>query len=123
MPTPPIWPLARLIRRAWRGAVAGLGASTTQQWLADGLPPLRQMPVALCTALGWQALPAARPASLLRPRCRSARCYCPSACAGHQAARLRFVRHLPGAVRMGVLAPESQDALHRAARRFAAVAA
>ncbi|HNM41244.1 MAG TPA: aminotransferase, partial [Giesbergeria sp.] len=99
---------------------------TTQQWLADGLPRLREWKdrqIALCTALGWQVLPGSQanyfcarppvadlPALLHRLR--------------GQGIKLRDCASfgLPGAVRMGVLAPESQDALRQAWMRFAAVA-
>ena len=100
---------------------------TTQQWLADGLPRLREWKdrqIALCTALGWQVLPGsqanyfcARPPVADLPALLHA--------LRAQGIKLRDCASfgLPGVVRMGVLAPESQDALRQAWMRFAAVAA
>ena len=100
---------------------------TTQQWLADGLPRLREWKdrqIALCTALGWQVLPGsqanyfcARPPVADLPALLHA--------LRAQGIKLRDCASfgLPGVVRMGVLAPESQDALRQAWMRLAAVAA
>lgn len=90
----------------------------TQHWLAECLPVLRDWKarqVALCAALGWQVLPGsqanyfcARPPVAALPellhRLRA------------QGIKLRDCASfgLSGVVRLGVLAPASQDALHQA---------
>ena len=99
----------------------------TQHWLAECLPTLRDWKarqVALCAAMGWQVLPGSQ-----------ANYFCARPPGGDLPELLRHLRArgiklrdcasfgLPGVVRMGVLAPESQDALRQAWERFAAVAA
>ena len=100
---------------------------SVQHWLADCLPVLRDWKarqVALCVALGWEVLPGsqanyfcARPTVAALPELlRHLRA---------QGVKLRDCASfgLPGVLRLGVLAPESQDALHQAWERFSAVAA
>lgn len=105
--------------------VAFLEAWTTpavQQWLAASLAQLAQWKaaqMALCAALGWQVEPGSL-ANYLVARW-------PAAEAARMAARLDWLRRehgiklrdtasfgLPGAVRLGVLPPASQQALARA---------
>ncbi|MBX3632605.1 MAG: aminotransferase class I/II-fold pyridoxal phosphate-dependent enzyme [Simplicispira sp.] len=90
----------------------------TQQWLAACLPRLRDWKdrqIALCAALGWQVLPGSQanyfcarpPVAALPDLLRDLRA---------QGIKLRDCASfgLPGVVRMGVLAPEAQDALCQA---------
>ena len=99
----------------------------TQHWLAECLPTLRDRKarqVALCAAMGWQVLPGSQ-----------ANYFCARPPGGDLPELLRHLRArgiklrdcasfgFPGVVRLGVLAPVSQDALHQAWVRFAAVAA
>lgn len=98
----------------------------TQQWLAACLPRLRDWKdrqIAVCAALGWQVLPGsqanyfcARPPVAALPELLHA--------LRAQGIKLRGCASfgLPGVVRLGVLAPASQDALRQAWVRFAAVA-
>lgn len=107
--------------------VALLEAWTTpqvQQWIADSRARLAQWKkaqIALCTALGWQAVPASL-ANYFVARW-------PAREAARMDARLAWLRRehgiklrdtasfgLPGAVRLGVLPPASQQALARAWR-------
>lgn len=89
-----------------------------QHWLADCLPRLRSWKarqLALCAALGWQVLPGSQanyfcarpPVAALPELLRNLRA---------QGIKLRDCASfgLPGVVRLGVLAPASQDALHQA---------
>ena len=88
-----------------------------QAWLADGLPVLRQWKqrqMEVCSSLGWQTVPSVANFHLARPG---------SLALGQDlvALRARGIKlrdttsfGLPGLVRMGVLAPRSQDALWRA---------
>jgi histidinol-phosphate aminotransferase len=90
----------------------------TQQWLAGCLPRLREWKdrqIALCTALGWQVQPGsqanyfcARPPVADLPALLHA--------LRAQGIKLRDCASfgLPGVVRLGVLAPEVQDALRQA---------
>ena len=90
----------------------------TQHWLAECLPTLRDWKarqVALCAAMGWQVLPGSQ-----------ANYFCARPPEGDLPALLRALRAqgiklrdcasfgLPGVVRLGVLAPASQDALRAA---------
>lgn len=90
----------------------------TQQWLACCLPRLRDWKdrqMALCAAVGWQVLPGSQanyfcarpPVAALPDLLRDLRA---------QGIKLRDCASfgLPGVVRMGVLAPEAQDALCQA---------
>jgi histidinol-phosphate aminotransferase len=90
----------------------------TQQWLAACLPRLRDWKdrqIAVCAALGWQVLPGSQanyfcarpPVAALPDLLRDLRA---------QGIKLRDCASfgLPGVVRMGVLAPEAQDALCQA---------
>ena len=100
---------------------------SVQHWLADCLPVLRDWKarqVALCGALGWEVLSGSQ-----------ANYFCARPPVGALFELLRHLRAqgvklrdcasfgLPGVLRLGVLAPESQDALRQAWERFAAVAA
>ena len=100
---------------------------SVQHWLADCLPLLRDWKarqVALCVALGWEVQPGSQ-----------ANYFCARPPVGALLELLRHLRaqgvklrecasfDLPGVLRLGVLAPESQDALHQAWERFAVVAA
>ena len=100
---------------------------SVQHWLADCLPVLRDWKarqVALCVALGWEVLSGSQ-----------ANYFCARPPVGALFELLRHLRAqgvklrdcasfgLPGVLRLGVLAPESQDALHQAWERFSAVAA
>ena len=97
-----------------------------QHWLAECLGVLRDWKarqLALCDALGWEVLPGsqanyfcARPPVAALPELLHA--------LRAQGIKLRGCASfgLPGVVRLGVLAPASQDALRQAWVRFAAVA-
>ena len=100
---------------------------SVQHWLADCLPVLRDWKarqVALCGALGWEVLSGSQ-----------ANYFCARPPVGALFELLRHLRAqgvklrdcasfgLPAVLRLGVLAPESQDALHQAWERFSAVAA
>jgi histidinol-phosphate aminotransferase len=88
---------------------------TTQQWLAECLPRLREWKdrqIVLCAALGWQVLPGSQ-----------ANYFCARPPVSDLPALLHHLRAqgiklrdcasfgLPGVVRLGVLAPASQEAL------------
>ena len=90
----------------------------TQRWLAECLPTLRDWKArqsTLCTAMGWQVLPGSQ-----------ANYFCARPPVDDLLALLRHLRArgiklrdcasfgLHGVVRLGVLAPVSQDALHQA---------
>ena len=97
-----------------------------QQWLADCLPRLREWKyrqIDLCTALDWEVLPGSQ-ANYFCARPPVADLPALLHCLRTQGIKLRDCASfgLPGVVRLGVLAPASQDALRQTWVRFAAVA-
>lgn len=112
----PSWPVGA-------HGVAMLQAWTTpavQAWLAASLVPLREWKarqIALCEAMGWTCLPSAANFFCARPRLPQGLSVAQLlAELRGQGIQLRDTTSfgLPGQVRLGVLAPAAQDALHNA---------
>jgi len=113
----PSWPVGahgEAMLQAWVGREA-------QDWLADSLNTLREWKIrqiALCESLGWRCLPGdanffcAQPALPEGLSLQQAL----SALRTHGSIKLRDTTSfgLPGHVRLGVLQPAAQDALHNA---------
>lgn len=112
----PSWPVGA-------HGVAMLEAWTTsavQDWLATSLGPLREWKarqIALCEAMGWTCLPSAANFFCARPLLPHGMSLAQLlAELRGQGIKLRDTTSfgLPGQVRLGVLAPAAQDALHNA---------
>lgn len=112
----PSWPVGA-------HGVAMLQAWTTpavQDWLATSLGPLREWKarqIALCEAMGWTCLPSAANFFCARPLLPQGLSLAQLlAELRGQGIKLRDTTSfgLPGQVRLGVLAPAAQDALHNA---------
>jgi histidinol-phosphate aminotransferase len=118
----PSWPVGAhgvAMLQAW-------AASAVQQWVADCMPTLcswKDRQVALCTQLGWSVVPGSLAnyfvATLPTAQCAGdSRAQTSSLLAAlrQHGIKLRDCTSfgLPGAVRLGVLPPASQDALQAA---------
>lgn len=111
----PSWPLGAhgvALLQAWV-------QPAVQAWLQDSLATLRQWKarqIALCEALGWTCTPSLANYFCARPALPGAALPQALAALRAQGIKLRDASSfgLPGHVRLGVLAPDAQDALQRA---------
>lgn len=111
----PSWPLGAhgvALLQAWV-------QPAVQAWLQDSLATLRQWKarqIALCEALGWTCTPSLANYFCARPALPGAALPQALAALRAQGIKLRDASSfgLPGQVRLGVLAPDAQDALQRA---------
>lgn len=113
----PSWPLGAqgvALLQAWM-------RPEVQNWLQDSRDTLRQWKarqIATCEALGWRCLPSMANYFCARPELQGEALAQALAALRAQGIKLRDATSfgLPGHVRLGVLAPEAQDALAQAWR-------
>jgi histidinol-phosphate aminotransferase len=112
----PSWPVGahgEAMLQSWTGREA-------QRWLADSLKTLREWKarqIGICESLGWQCLPSEANFFCARPAVPEGFSLQQALAALRaQGVKLRDTTSfgLPGHVRLGVLAPAAQDALHNA---------